>query len=77
MCEYCGRRLHAFGCPEAEENEAVYDCDYCKEGICRGDRFIEISGRYFHESCFFDYLSCQNEEDILNLFDLKVENANT
>jgi len=75
MCEYCGRRIHAFGCPEAEESEAVYACDYCKDEIFRGDRYIEISCRYFHEGCLFDYLSCLNEEDILNLFDLTVENA--
>jgi len=72
MCEYCGRRIHAPGCPNEEE---LFICAYCKSGILSGDRCIEVADSRFHEDCFFDFLSCINEDDILRLFDLKVETA--
>lgn len=75
MCEYCGRRIHAPGCPNAPEREALHMCDYCKENIFFGDTFINVNERCFHEGCFFDYLSCINEDDILCLFELRVEIA--
>jgi hypothetical protein len=71
MCEYCNRRIHAPGCPNAPEGKQVCRCDYCKDGIVKGEVYVEVEEQIFHRSCFFDYIFSIHEDDLLDLFGLE------
>ena len=74
MCEYCGRRIHSSGCPNAED-DVFYICEYCAERISFGAKYVDARGSFFHAGCFFDYLYSGEEEEILETLGLAVEIA--
>lgn len=51
MCELCRHNPCVSNCPNAPEEEPVYICDECEEGIYDGDAVYEIGGHKYCESC--------------------------
>lgn len=70
MCEYCRRRIHASGCPEAEEVREVCRCDYCKDGIEQAEPYVALLEKVFHRACFFDHIFSMHEDEFLDVFEL-------
>lgn len=62
MCKHCLKPICPSGCPNAEEAPIVEECEYCKEGIHEGDRYLEIEDIYLHEDCLSDMSSTELAE---------------
>ena len=71
MCSICGGIQHATWCPERSD-PSVFTCESCGEGICDGEQYYEINGKYYHNECLHDNY-CISE--ILKMFGAKVEIA--
>ena len=51
MCELCRHNPCSAGCPNAPDDEAIYICDECEEGIYDGDAYYEIGGKIYCQNC--------------------------
>lgn len=67
MCEYCHSFPHLPGCPNAPEPRAVYECEYCGEGIYPGDKYVELDGMYYHWKCIDNDFSYDEIIELLQL----------
>ena len=54
MCELCRHNPCSSGCPNAPEEEPVFICDSCEEGIFAGEEVYEIDGHKYCEGCIND-----------------------
>lgn len=59
MCSICHNSPCLARCPNADEPKAVYECNYCGEGIVRGEEYVEIEDKYFHKSCIEDSMTAR------------------
>ena len=68
MCAECLRTPCDPRCPNAPEQEHIYECENCDGGIIPGDDFVEINGKYYH-------VDCLDVEELLELLEIDVETA--
>ena len=68
MCSECMSNPCHPRCPNAQEPEHVYECEFCDSGIIYGDDFVEIDGKYYH-------VDCLDVDELLKLMDVDVQIA--
>lgn len=72
MCSICGCfGQHDSWCPY-NDSKRIFTCACCDEGICDGEKYIKINGKYYHEECLAENYSMS---EILEMFGAKVEIA--
>lgn len=71
MCSVCMTSPCLSGCPNAEEQEPVFNCGRCGYGIFPGDQYIESGAGYVCRDCLED----MSVEEILDLCDMALETA--
>lgn len=68
MCSECLRTPCHPRCPNAPDEEHIYECEFCDGGIKSGDDFVEIEGKYYH-------VDCLSVEELLKLMEIDVQVA--
>ena len=72
MCELCRHTPCSSGCPNAPEEEPVFICDCCEDGIYAGEEVYEIGGHKYCEGCINDarYTAEAPEEPEIDAMDV-------
>ncbi len=71
MCMVCRHSPCLPQCPNVPEPVKIHTCKECGDGIYAGDRFAEIEGSYYCESCLDDMAA----ETLLSLMGYEMETA--